>query len=257
MGGDPDSLESKLEYSFRDRELLHRALTHKSRAFEKNARRGEPLNDNEQLEFLGDSVLGFLVSEALLSRYPLAPEGRLSRWKARLVSAAHLCQVAQSIDLGDYLFLGRGEEMSGGRQKRALLGNALEAVIAAVYLDGGLEDARRFVLRHVVGDLDALEEGSDAPPVDPKSALQELTQSLRLPMPRYTIVATSGPEHSKIFTVEARVGSQWTGRAEGASKKSAGQRAAQDVLRQILNSTGDESPPGFRVTRSLPRKSNN
>ncbi len=133
-------LEAAIGHVFRDRELFHRALTHKSRMHE---RPGElpSAGDNEQLEFLGDAILGFVVSECLVRRFASAPEGRLSKLKAHLVSAARLHEVAQSLSLGDFLFLGRGEEMSGGRSKKALLADAMEALIAAMYLDGGMEAA--------------------------------------------------------------------------------------------------------------------
>ncbi|MCC6588799.1 MAG: ribonuclease III [Bryobacterales bacterium] len=227
-------LEDRVGYSFQNKELLQRALTHKSRAFEAAAHGAERQDDNEQLEFLGDSILGFIVSEVLVSRYPTYPEGRLSKLKAYLVSANHLHEVAADLGVGAHLLLGRGEELSGGRAKRALLANALEALIAALYLDAGIEAVRRFVLHQVVGDFDAEKAGDEALAVDYKSALQEAAQQLGLPMPRYAIAKESGPEHSKTFTVEVRVGHQFAERAEGTSKKAAGQRAAQMVLAAIL-----------------------
>jgi ribonuclease-3 len=132
-----------------------------------------------------------------------------------------------------YLLLGRGEEMSGGREKKALLSDAVEALIAAMYLDGGLEVARGFIEEHVVGAFEVPEEGLDSAVTDYKSALQELAQSLRLPPPRYVIVAEDGPEHSKTFTVEVRLGKEWVSQAQGLSKKSAGQLAAQQILQQL------------------------
>jgi ribonuclease-3 len=236
-------LEGRLGYQFRDRELLQQALTHKSRAFEAAAHSTERQGDNEQFEFLGDAILGFLVSEALVARYPSYPEGRLSKLKAYLVSANHLHEVAARLGLGAHLLLGRGEELSGGRAKRALLANALEAVIAALFFDAGLEATRAFVISEVVGGFDAERARDEALAVDYKSALQEAAQSLGLPMPRYHIVRESGPEHSKTFTVEARVGQQFAERAEGTSKKAAGQRAAERVLAQLVNSNNDHSTP--------------
>src|SRR5712692_45991 len=149
MPADLQVLETKLGYVFRRKNLLVRALTHKSLSFERKPEEGEFI-DNEQLEFLGDSVLGFLVSEYLVIRYPSFPEGRLSKLKAHLVSAAHLYTIAQDLEMGTFLHLGRGEEMSGGREKKALLANALEAVIAALYLDGGLDPAFNFIVKHIV-----------------------------------------------------------------------------------------------------------
>src|ERR1043166_5619962 len=144
------SLESRLNYRFSDTELLRRALVHSSLANESRNGPGTPLNDNEQLEFLGDSVLGFLISEALVRRFPEYREGEISRLKAHLVSAAHLHGVARRLELGSYLELGRSEEMSGGRAKKTLLVDALEAVIAAMYLDGGMAAARDFVTGHIL-----------------------------------------------------------------------------------------------------------
>src|SRR5258707_8297270 len=150
---DLDHLETALGHHFKNRKLLFRALTHSSRVHEIQA--SEPSDsdaDNEQMEFLGDSVLGFLISESLVQRFPSYPEGRLSKLKAHLVSAAHLCEVARKMELGQYLILGRGEEMSGGRAKRTLLVDCLEALIAALHLDGGIEVTRQFVNLWVIGD---------------------------------------------------------------------------------------------------------
>jgi ribonuclease III len=233
MSADLGILEQALGHGFRDRELLDRALTHKSKVYEKPPG-GHTAADNEQLEFLGDAILGFVVSESLVRRFASFPEGRLSKLKAHLVSAAHLYAVAQNLRLGDYLRLGRGEEMSGGREKKALLSDAVEALIAALYLEAGIEAARRFIEERVVGAFDLPEDGVDRTVTDHKSALQEMAQSLKLPAPRYSIVTEDGPEHSKTFTVEVRVGKDWVSQAQGLSKKSAGQKAAQQVLQQLV-----------------------
>lgn len=225
------ALEQSLGYAFQQRELLVRALTHKSSVYEKTPA-SVTLSDNEQLEFLGDSILGFVISEHLMNRFPALPEGRLSKFKAHLVSASHLHGVAQRLDLGDFLILGRGEEMSGGRFKRALLSDAFEAIIAAIYLDGGLDAARSFVERFVPMDAGDASNGDEITLADFKSALQEKAQALRLPQPRYSILSEEGPEHAKMFTVEVRVGTIQS-RAQGSSKKAAGQRAAQLVLEQL------------------------
>lgn len=232
MRADLETLEAALGYRFTDRKLLERALTHKSRIVEHNLQ--SVFDDNEQLEFLGDSILGFVVSEVLVSRHPDYPEGRLSKIKAHLVSASHLYDVARALSLGDHLLLGRGEELSGGRQKRALLSDAVEALIAAMYLDGGIDVVRRFIVNVVVGDFNPPEEGT-AKLLDYKSALQEMTQAMKLPQPRYVIVEERGPEHAKTFLVEVRVGREWIGKAEGFSKKSAGQKAAQMILEQLID----------------------
>ena len=237
MNADLAVLENALSYNFRKRELLERALTHKSRIYEKPI--GLTLSaDNEQLEFLGDSILGFIVSESLVRQFTSFPEGRLSKLKAHLVSAAHLYKVAQNLNLGEYLLLGRGEELSGGRAKKALLSDAVEALIAAMYLDGGMEPARQFIETRIVAAFAPHEEGADHPVTDHKSALQEMAQSLQLPPPRYVIVAEEGPEHAKTFTVEVRVGKNWVSRAQGMSKKAAGQQAAEQRLRQLREGLG-------------------
>ena len=230
-------LETALGHTFRDRELLERALTHKSRVYE-NALEGKNGADNEQLEFLGDAILGFAVSASLVSRFASFQEGQLSKLKAHLVSAAHLYAVAQNLQLGDHLRLGRGEEMSGGRAKKALLSDAVEALIAALYLDAGFEAARRFIEEQVIKPCDLPEDGLTGAVTDHKSALQEIAQTLKLPPPRYSIVAENGPEHSKIFTVEVRLGRDWASQAEGLSKKSASQKAAQQVLKQLMELEG-------------------
>jgi ribonuclease-3 len=229
MSVERGALEAVLGHRFRNAELLERALTHKSSISEKPS--AGPASDNEQLEFLGDAVLGFLASDALVERHPDYPEGRLSKLKAHLVSASHLHEVAVRMQLGDHLLLGRGEEMSGGREKKALLANALEALIAAVYLDGGVESARLFVLHRVIGDTPPLDDGMEV--TDYKSALQELAQALKLPQPSYSILGERGPEHAKTFLVEVRLGNDRFSQAEGLSKKSAGQKAARQILEEL------------------------
>lgn len=227
-----EALEAKLGYRFHNRELLLRALTHRSRSAERPVSSAEE-GDNEQLEFLGDSILGFVASESLFRVYPSAQEGELSKWKAGLVSANHLYRCALNLGLGEYLLLGKGEEMSGGREKKALLANAVEAIIAAIYLDGGLAPAKQFIDKAVllaIADLSSI----DIPqPQDFKNVLQERAQALRLAVPQYAIVAASGPEHAKSFTVEARIGPNLVGRAQGSSKKAAGQGAAKALLEQL------------------------
>ncbi|MDX1980564.1 MAG: ribonuclease III [Bryobacteraceae bacterium] len=233
MTGDLADLEAIVGHQFQDRVLLERALTHKSSRFEKPTAELAVHGDNEQLEFLGDSVLGFLVSEQLFRIYPDMAEGGLSKRKAHLVSAQRLYEAANAMDLGRFLRLGKGEELSGGREKRALLANALEALIAVLYLDGGIEVARDFIHCHIISAFVASGVEGEARVNDFKSALQERTQRMHMPTPRYAIVHESGPEHSKIFTVEVRVGRDLASRAEGLSKKAAGQKAAQQVLEQL------------------------
>lgn len=217
-----DSLEEALGYRFRDKQLLRRALTHRSYVYEKGGQH------NEQLEFLGDAVLGFLVSEALVNARPELSEGRLSRLRARLVSATHLYEVADRLELGRYLLLGRGEEHTGGRHKKTLLADALEALVAAIYLDGGLEAARRFVCGQIAVRLREAE-----PVTDYKGALQELAQARKLPAPKYVTVAERGPAHDRVFTVEVRIGREWSALGEAPSKKDASQQAARRLLERL------------------------
>jgi ribonuclease-3 len=232
-----ERLEEKLGYRFRDRELLLRALTHRSCASEFPP---DQCADNEQLEFLGDAVLGFVVSEALVSRYPGALEGELSQWKSHLVSATYLYGCALSIDLGDYLRLGKGEERNGGRARRTVLANAFEAIIAAMHLDGGIEVATAFVKARVLEEIDQMADGA-IELLNHKSVLQERTQAMGLPMPRYFTVATAGPEHAKVFTVEARVGDVLSERATGSSKKAASQHAAEILIGRLKTLDGDSN----------------
>ncbi len=224
-------LEATIGHSFANRDLLRKALTHRSVASE-HQQKQIPREDNERMEFLGDAVLGFLVSEALLTQHTDLPEGQLSKIKSRIVSASHLFQVAISIDLGDALILGRGEDLSGGRKKKALLSDALEALIAALYLDGGIEVTRRFILNYVISHEQVFDETANEKG-DAKSALQELTQSLKLPLPRYHVLKESGPDHRKLFTVEVRVGKDFQATGEDGSKKSASQIAARLVLEKL------------------------
>jgi ribonuclease-3 len=237
--GDLSAFETKLGYSFRDRDILKRALTHASRACETAGTLDRARHCNEQLEFLGDAVLGLMISEMLVERFPSYAEGHLSKLKSRLVSAHRLHEAACELGIGEHLLLGRGEELSGGRTKKTLLADALEAVIAAIYLDGGHLEAKRFVERKILVDVqvDAVAE-----PDNFKSALQETSQARGLPAPRYRIVSARGPEHSKTFTVEAFIGNEWVARGDGPTKKAAGQRAAQALLDRMAPSPVKLSP---------------
>jgi len=249
---DSTALEGLLGHRFTRPELLEQALTHTSQARELEALQpleSSRVGDNEQLEFLGDAVLGFVTTEELFHRFPHFREGELSKLRAHLVSERHLIRVAQELEIGHYLRLGRGEEKSGGRNKTAMLVDALEAVLAAMYLDGGLETARRLVLQRIVApELERIAlNGSSLPVTDYKSALQEKLQAIGLPQPSYVLVKERGPEHSKTFTVEARLQSpdipvkaEFVGRAEGSTKKNAEQDAARQVL-EYLASQPDES----------------
>ncbi len=242
------ALEEALAYHFRHRAVIEQALTHSSQAREQEAQQaGEKkykVNDNEQLEFLGDAVLALITSEELFQRFPQFREGELSKLRAHLVSERHLIRVAQRLELGHYLRLGRGEEKSGGRGKTAVLVDALEAILAAIYLDGGLDRAREFVSREILTpELERMErEGGTLPVTDFKSALQETLQGLGLPQPSYVLVQEAGPEHSKTFTVEVRLNpkdgpgrAEFVGRAQGSTKKTAEQDAARQLLAYLAS----------------------
>jgi len=220
-------LEDAIGYRFRNPEWLLQALTHRSHTEETPVPGGELAN--EQMEFLGDAILGFLVSEALVDRFPAEREGRLSKLKAHLVSAAHLHGVAGELQIGRYLLLGKGEEQSGGRSKRALLVDTLEALVAALYRDGGMGPARQFVHQWVLKAVD----WQQPPEVDFKSQLQEWLQERRGFPPRYRVVKERGPEHEKVFTVGLEIGGEPIAQAEGSSKKAAEQSAAQIALSRL------------------------
>jgi ribonuclease III len=232
-------LEEKLGHHFREAALLERALTHRSWLAEQSSPMRQAA-DNEQLEFLGDSILGFLVSESLVLRFPLADEGRLSQLKAHLVSANHLYQCALELALGNFLQLGKGEERNGGRARKTLLANALEALIAAMYLDGGMAVARQFIEAHVLSAVEKLAELGPAGLLNYRSLVQEKARDLGLPYPRYVSIGSSGPEHAKIFTVDARINDVLFARATASSKKAASQQAAAGLYR-ILEEQSAES----------------
>src|SRR6266404_5525478 len=241
---DAASLEKTMGHVFAAPQLLNQALTHSSQAREVESLRPgstERASDNEQLEFLGDAVLGLVTAEALFRRFPEFSEGQLSKLRAHLVSKNHLIHAAERLELGKYLRLGRGEEKSGGRNKAAILVDALEAILGAVYLDAGLEAARSFVLRHiVVPELEQfVSSGQAATVTDYKSALQERLKAVGRPQPVYVLVKETGPEHRKTFTIEARLiesgeeQPEFVARAEGPTKKNAEQLAARQVLEYL------------------------
>jgi len=240
-------LEQTLGYQFEHPKLLEQALTHTSQARELESLHtlaSARVGDNEQLEFLGDAVLGLITTEELFHRFPDFREGELSKLRAHLVSEKHLIRVAQHLELGHYLRLGRGEEKSGGRNKTALLVDGLEAVLGAMYIDGGLEAVRRVVLQYIIApELEHIgRSGSSLPLTDYKSALQEKLQAWGRPQPSYVLVKEQGPEHSKTFTVEARLqadgnhgSTEFVGKAEGSTKKEAEQGAARQLLEYLLS----------------------
>ena len=248
MGATSQALEDVIGYQFGNRKLLDRALTHRSWIAEQSGDKRRD-GDNEQLEFLGDSLLGFVVSEALFLAHPDLSEGQLSQSKAQLVCAAHLYACARQLELGSYLNLGRGEDRNGGRERRTFLADAVEAIIAAIFLDGGFDVAKSFILRHLIPQIGSSAEVEALIVLDHKGVLQEQAQARGLPTPRYVLIATSGPEHSKLFTVEARIGDQFASRAEGTSKKIASQHAAR-LLMLELDDTGWKLPEVLAQTYS-------
>jgi ribonuclease-3 len=224
-----DGLQRAIEYRFRDRGLLEHAMTHTSRA---NEDVSGGVADNESLEFLGDAVLGFVIADLLFREFPGFNEGQKSKIKASLVSTATLATLAEQLSLGDHLLLGRGEEKTGGRRKQALLADGYEALIAAVYLDGGVEQVRRFIVREFAALVaDVKERGVVGG--DYKSALQEFLQGSDRPLPDYRLTGATGPDHRKQFQVAVVVGGIALAEGIGPSKKEAEQEAARLALAKI------------------------
>ena len=221
-------LQQTIGYRFRDRGLLEHAMTHTSRA---NEDVSGGVRDNESLEFLGDAVLGFLIADLLFNEFPEHDEGQKSKIKAAMVSTATLGRLAERLSLGEHLLLGRGEEKTGGRQKQALLADSYEALIAAIYLDGGIEHARAFVVHEFAALVDEARVGTAGQ--DYKSALQELVQSRNEPLPQYRLIGTVGPDHRKLFQVEVVVNGGPVADATGTSKKEAEQEAARLALERL------------------------
>ncbi|HJQ37672.1 MAG TPA: ribonuclease III [Thermoanaerobaculia bacterium] len=220
--------EQRIGYVFGRRDLLRRALTHKSYSHEA---RGDDVRHNETFEFLGDSVLGFVIGDLLFQQFPQLDEGALSKMKAYLVSAPSLARKARDLEMGDVILLGVGEEKTGGRKKDSLLANLFEAVIAAIYLDGGISPARQLIERSFVDDIQRINQ-QDLLFQDYKTALQEIAQAKGLQLPDYNVVAEVGPDHDKTFVVEVKLGSLTT-RGEGSSKKEAQQQAAKQALSEF------------------------
>jgi len=224
-----ESLQQAIGYRFRDRGLLEHAMTHTSRA---NEDVSGGVADNEVMEFLGDALLGFIIADVLFRDFPEFDEGQKSKAKAALVSTATLARQAERLQLGDHLLLGRGEEKTGGRRKQALLADGYEALIAAVYLDGGVEHARAFITREFAALFDEVRRDGVSGQ-DYKSALQELLQSRDQPLPEYRLVGTLGPDHRKLFEIEVVVRGERLASATGPSKKEAEQEAARAALEKL------------------------
>jgi ribonuclease III len=220
-----DRLEKRIGYKFRNQSFLIGAFTHSSYAQEAP----QPTRDNELMEFLGDAVLGFAVTLQLIESFPEYNEGKLSLARASLVAASYLGVVAADLELGNYLLLGLSEEKSGGRNKTGILVDALEALLAAVYRDGGLEVARKFV-KQVILPPDLSERVDELFARNYKGALQEYLQSERCGTAQYRVVEEGGLEHQKTFTVEVKAGNRVAARGSGGSKKAAQQQAAKNAL---------------------------
>jgi len=221
-------LQQILGVSFKDPSLLEQALIHSSYV---NENPGLALTSNERLEFLGDAILGSVIAEKLYQDLPSFTEGELTKLRATLVRRDTLARVARAIGLGDYLYLGKGEESSGGRHKLVNLAGALEAVIAAIYLDQGLATAKNFILRLFSKELQkVVSQGAE---VNYKSQLQELVQAKGQQTPAYYVIEAKGPDHDRRFTVEVRVGDTVLGRGSGRSKKEAETEAARSALERL------------------------
>ncbi|MBQ6714147.1 MAG: ribonuclease III [Clostridia bacterium] len=217
------SLESRLGYNFKNISLLKNALVHTSYANE--VRNG--ISSNERLEFLGDSVLSLIVSDHIFNKFPNLPEGELTRLRASLVCEKALCSFARELDLGHFLYLGKGEDKGGGRDRDSILADAFEAVLAAIYLDGGMEAAKKYVMRFVLREIDShIDENTK----DYKTILQEIIQRNPEETVSYILTDSNGPDHDKSFTVEVHLNSNVIGEGTGKSKKQAEQMAAKQAL---------------------------
>ena len=228
-----DQLEKILGLSFRDRDLLRQALAHRSYLNEQD---GSSLDSYERMEFLGDAVLELVVSNELYQRLPHLSEGELTKARAALVCRESLSQLAQSLSLGEFLLLGKGEEAGGGRQRESLLAAVFEAVVAAIYLDQGYDQARRFILSTLTEQLDEVcRRGT--PPENPKSKLQEMVQRQGLNPPKYRLVSSEGPDHGPVFTVEVLVDGRVVGDGAGGKKSEAEGAAAEAALAAMDGNT--------------------
>lgn len=243
------SIEKTLGIRFHNRSLLVQAFSHSSFIYEQ----GLPYTaGNERLEFLGDSVLGMVMAELIFRKYPAYPEGKMSKVKSVVVSKKILARAATRLDLGRHILLGKGEDLTGGRQRKSLLANVMESLIGAIYLDQGLEAARVFIDRNLECEIEPAVAGRSIR--DHKSELQEIAQQVSGQVPRYRVTNTRGPDHDRVFEVEVYLSDEVAGLGAGKSKKSAEQKAAEAAIRrfrQIIEtrhreeSTGEE--PGLDV----------
>lgn len=218
-----DKLEEKIGYCFKNRELLATALTHSSYSNESH----NALDCYERLEFLGDSILGVVTAEFLYRHEPKLPEGRMTRLRAELVCEVSLHRVALSLGLGQYMRLGRGEERTGGRERTSILADMVEAIIAAIYLDSGMDEAKKFIMGKILKDAEITDQHRSA---DYKTALQELVQRDSESRIEYELINESGPDHDKRFTFCVKINGEFSGEGTGRTKKEAEQIAAQRAL---------------------------
>lgn len=221
-------LQAKLAYHFENKDLLDLSLRHRSHVY---ANEQEGITSNERLEFLGDAVLDLIVTEDLFRRHPDKREGDLTQIKSLLVSKAVLSEKSREIGIGDFLYLSREEDLAGGRERTSILGDVFEAILGAIYLDGGLEPARRFIHKHLLKNQEDIT--SDGTYLNFKSALLEYTQGAGNGHPRYLVHAEDGPDHRKTFTVEVLVAGDRVGLGQGRSKKEAQQMAAREALEKL------------------------
>lgn len=228
---DLNEFQSKIGYTFKNRHLLEQALTHSSYANEKHMKKH---SDNERLEFLGDAVLEIVSSEFLFINYPQKPEGELTKLRASIVCEPTLALCTKPLDLGKYLRLGRGEDHTGGRKRKSILSDALEAVIGAIYLDGGFTNAKEFVLRFIMTDIENKQLFYDS-----KTTLQEIVQGRYEEDVHYVLIKEEGPDHNKSFYVEALLGERVLGQGCGHTKKAAEQQAAYCAIKKLKNEKGD------------------
>ena len=227
--GSSQGFEEIIGYHFKDKALLERALTHSSYANERHRKH----EDNERMEFLGDAVLEMVSSDFLYKNYPGYTEGQLSKLRASLVCEPTLAYCANELSLGGFVRLGKGEEQTGGRERKSVLSDALEAVIGAIYLDGGIDPARKFILSYILTDIDHKKKFYDA-----KTTLQEVIQSQCGVVPEYRLISESGPDHAKVFVYEVWSEGKLLGSGRGGSKKSAEQEAAYQALLKMGSSVG-------------------
>ena len=229
---DIKKFEEVIGYHFKNEKLLRQALTHSSYANERHMKKH---SDNERLEFLGDAVLEIISSDFLYRNYPDKPEGELTKLRASIVCEPTLALCTKEISLGDYLLLGNGEDQTGGRERKSILSDALEAVIGAIYLDGGFANAKEFVLKYILTDIEHKQLFYDS-----KTILQEVVQGEHEQL-TYVLIHETGPDHNKSFTVEARIGERVIGSGTGHTKKAAEQEAAYQALLSIRAKKGSET----------------